>query len=95
MPSKKEGHGKKAGGSKKGYVIVLIMLPVLFVDVFFDRDQSSGNHHADANNGVETHRQKNDTPQLQRWVYEVSNHELTLAERFEKKQWEAERFERL
>jgi hypothetical protein len=45
--------------------------------------------------GSKTYRKGNrsteDAPQLQRWVYEVSDANITLTEKLEKSRWESER----
>jgi hypothetical protein len=39
--------------------------------------------------------QKKDQVQVQNWLYETSNTNITLAERLEKMKWETKRYEKL
>jgi hypothetical protein len=45
--------------------------------------------------GTTSNTASSNAPQLQLWAYETSNTTITLAERFEKANWEAEKLERL
>ena len=61
----------------------------MYDDQFYKRSEQS------IDSGTTGNTVSRNAPQLQFWAYEISNTTITIAERLEKANWEAEKLERL